>query len=59
MHFLHSFIHEGQFVQLVGATFGHNYLCIFAQEFFIKKKNPLSKGHYKLKRSKSAYDDSL
>jgi hypothetical protein len=34
MHFLHSFIHEGQFVQLVGATFGHNCLCIFAQEFF-------------------------
>jgi hypothetical protein len=41
-------------VQLVGATFGHNYLCIFAQEFFTQKKNPLSKGHYKLERSKSA-----
>jgi hypothetical protein len=54
MHFLHSFIHERQFVQSVGA-FGHNCLCNFAQEFFTpKKRKPLSKGHYKLERSKSA-----
>jgi predicted methyltransferase len=46
---------KDNFVQLVRATFGHNCFMHFCTRvLYSKKKDPLSKGHYKLERSKSA-----